>query len=227
MIILALVSGGVGFIAATLIFQPPTGYHPDWGDFPTWFAFIAAAVVGWVALTQLRSQQDQINAEAERNVKRDQLLDSQLREVQQRAVNSRRRQGEQIKLSGFPVQWNGSAFSEIINESDRPIRDIAPRMMQEGALVLPNEFRIAVRMPAPPGAPHSDRVYAPADADDFDLAGGRYFRLLAGKEIRVTFTADPTHYQSVKYVIRFTDDADVRWQLDDDMRLMVAPDNDW
>ena len=65
MIILALVSGGVGFIAATLIFQPPTGYHPDPGDFPTWFAFIAAAVVGSVALTQLRSQQDQINAEAE------------------------------------------------------------------------------------------------------------------------------------------------------------------
>ena len=224
---LALGSGAAGFIVATLVFQPPTGYHPDWGDFPTWLAFIAAAVAGGVALTQLKAQQDQINAEAERNIKRDQLLDSQLQEAQQRALTNQRRQGEQVRLSGYPMRADGRAFAQIVNDSERPIRDVACRMMQEGKPTLPTEFRVAVNLPGPPGSPQPDRTYFPAKAAEFDIASGQYLSLNAGKEIRISFAGDPMYAQSVKYVIHFTDDADVRWQLDDDMRLTTAPDEGW
>jgi hypothetical protein len=30
-----------------------------------------------------------------------------------------------------------------------------------------------------------------------------------------------------KYLVRFTDDAQNRWELGDDMHLRRAPDNDW
>src|ERR1700722_14493410 len=65
LIILVPVCGAAGFVAATLIFQPPTEYHPDWGDVPTWLAFVTAAVAGGVALRQLRDQQGELQRQAQ------------------------------------------------------------------------------------------------------------------------------------------------------------------
>jgi hypothetical protein len=219
---LALGAGAIGFVAATLIFQPPTGHHPDWGDFPAWFAFIAAAIAGGVALTQLKAQQDQINAEAERNVKRDQLLDSQLVEAQQRTIANQRRQAEKIRL-----QPDGSLAAKVSNESERPIRDVACRMEQDSQLIPPQKFNFVIYAPGPPGTPAPAHVSLPAKVGNYDLATGRFFRLLAGEEMRATFARDPQHAQSMKYVIRFTDDAEIRWQLNSDMRLTSTPDNEW
>jgi hypothetical protein len=219
---LALGAGAVGFVAATLIFQPPTEYHADWGNFPAWFAFIAAAIAGGVALTQLKAQQDQINAEAERNVKRDQLLDSQLAEAQQRTIANQRRQAEKIRL-----QPDGSLAAQVSNESQRPIRDVAWRMEQDSQLILPQKFYFVTYAPGPPGTPVSSSVPVPAKVGNYDLATGRIFRVLAGEKMKATFARDPQHVQSMKYVIRFTDDAEVRWQLNSDMRLTPAPGNEW
>jgi hypothetical protein len=54
-----------GFLAATLIFEKPWHLPPNWGDIPTWLAVVIAAVGGWIALSQLRSQQDVLKQDAE------------------------------------------------------------------------------------------------------------------------------------------------------------------
>jgi hypothetical protein len=54
-----------GFLAATLIFEKPWHLPPNWGDIPTWLAVVIAAVGGWIALSQLRSQQEVLKQDAE------------------------------------------------------------------------------------------------------------------------------------------------------------------
>ena len=122
------VSGGcviAGFLVGMLIFGSPWHLPPAWGDIPTWFLVVLAAVGGWVALSQLRTLQQQIADEAERNVKRDELLDKQLAEAETRAASERRRQAEDIE-----VRFGGST-GYVVNSSRRPISDITCKVMSK------------------------------------------------------------------------------------------------
>jgi hypothetical protein len=47
-----------GFLIAALIFGKPSHLAPNWGDIPTWLAVAVATAGGWIALSQLRSQQE-------------------------------------------------------------------------------------------------------------------------------------------------------------------------
>jgi hypothetical protein len=55
----------VGFLVAALIFGKPRHPPPNWGDIPTWLAVVVATVGGWIALSQLRGQQDVLRQDAE------------------------------------------------------------------------------------------------------------------------------------------------------------------
>lgn len=48
------------FLIAALIFGEPSHLTPNWGDIPTWLAVAVATAGGWIALSQLRSQQSQL-----------------------------------------------------------------------------------------------------------------------------------------------------------------------
>jgi hypothetical protein len=92
-----------GFLIALLIFGDPWHLPPDWGDIPTWLAVIVASVGGWIALSHLRQQQEVIEADIERQRKRDDLLDGQLRELADRERSRQREQAEQVTLVGRKV----------------------------------------------------------------------------------------------------------------------------
>lgn len=225
----------VGFLFAALLFGKPWHLPPAWGDIPTWLAFIAASAAAVAALIQLSRQQKQITEEAARNEKRDKLLDSQLVEAAERMKAYRRQQAEQIILTGFRVRPSRDGnpgrpgSCQVANESGRPIRDVTCRASVDGNLSLPTEFRIEAEFFPAIGsaATASTTSYLPADDGTFDLGTGSYLHLLANQIIRVGFPADTADAGNVRYLIRFADDAENRWQLDADMHLTVPPDSDW
>lgn len=55
----------VGFLVAALIFGKPRHLAPNWGDIPTWLAVAVATAGGWIALSQLRSQQEVIQQDGQ------------------------------------------------------------------------------------------------------------------------------------------------------------------
>src|ERR1022692_1393939 len=142
-----------GFLAALLIFGKPWHLPPDWGDIPTWLAVLVASVGGWIALSQLRAQQRQINAEAERSGQRDELLNRQLEEAEQRSRANRRRQAERVYLRVLTAVAGGAAICEITNASDRPIRWVKCRRLEPGYEAYPDAWWIGVEtenaVPAP------------------------------------------------------------------------------
>ncbi len=54
-----------GFLIGMLIFGKPWHLPPAWGDIPTWLAATAASIAGWIALSQLRGQQEVLRQDAE------------------------------------------------------------------------------------------------------------------------------------------------------------------
>ena len=97
----------------------------NWGDAPTWGAVFVGAVAGTAALIQLRQQGNVFKGEVERNKRRDELLDGQLRELERRETSRRREQAERID-----VTWNdmaerpGKSLVVVINGSHRPVREV-------------------------------------------------------------------------------------------------------
>jgi len=150
-ILLAICCAVAGFMAAAVLFGAPWHLPPAWGDIPTWLAFIAAAVAGSVALTQLSHQQRQLREEAARNLQRDELLSFQLTEAKEWMNAFRRQQAELVILTGVPsfnVEANGDGKARwmgrcvVENGSARPIRDVIVRMLINGNLILPTELLI-------------------------------------------------------------------------------------
>jgi hypothetical protein len=246
-IVLGIGCALAGFMLALLIFGDPWHLPPDWGDIPTWLAVIVASVGGWIALSQLRQQQAVIQADFAQQRKRDDLLDGQLRELADRERSRQREQAEQVTLSGGRVvlasppdpagetaqssgrlQDEPGGSSRVRNNSGRPARRVACRLMLDGQAIMPRRFANGATF-AGPGGIAGETMFLPATADDFDLGTGEYLNLLAGREILARFPVPGgvSYYDKATYLIRFTDDAGRRWELDDDMHLAPAPDGDW
>ena len=78
----AVIAFVAGFVLALVIFGKPWHLEPDWGDLPTWILAglaLAAGAVGFIQLDILRRQfqaeRRQAEADRQRDVKRDQLLE--------------------------------------------------------------------------------------------------------------------------------------------------------
>lgn len=228
-----------GFLLALLIFGDPWHLPPNWGNIPRWLAVLVASVGGWIALSQLRQQQAIIQSDIERSQKRDDLLDGQLRELADRERARQREQAEKVNLSLQPVRiseatdakpgghqpasasrWAGSC--RVTNGSGRPVRRVACRLNLDGREI--RAVRFAILSPIKKGR---REVFSPPP-DDSVLAD-EYLNLLALEMIIAYFTI-PEEIDVVRTkrcVIRFTDDADRRWELDANMHLIVAPDAKW
>jgi len=207
-----------GFVAAMLIFGSPWHLPPAWGDIPTWFLAGLAAVGGWTALSQLRSQQSQLrsqqeqfDAEARRNDKRDELLDRQLAEAETRAMTQRRQQAE-----GARVTRRGH-LGIVDNMSSRPVMKITCKIMSKvdrHGLMLPNgsgEVAAIATMPGWRFLPGGSKPTATLEILRPEAHGG------------FTFPDEPGTPDQV-LVAWFTDDAGFRWQLDEFQHLVPAGD---
>src|SRR5262249_54570242 len=112
----------------------------------------------------------------------------------------------------------------VDNNSQRPIWNIAPRLLVNGEVLPPSEFREEHDRGA-----ISLSGWGPAADVSVDEAAGKFLIMRSGKQIGANFEVPDVTLSSppAKYLVRFTDDAQVRWELDDDMHIRRAPDNDW
>jgi hypothetical protein len=236
-----------GFLVGLLIFGKPFHLPPAWGDIPTWLLVLVAAIAGWIALSQLRQQQEVIEEDIKRRQGRDELLDGQLRELADREEARQREQAEQVNLVPWPVklpkpttgaeaearkvhdeEQRRSGSCRVKNWSGRPIRRVACRLILDKRVIRAGKFGRGGTFSG--SGPLADEVmFFPAEPGDVDSAAGEYLNLLAAGEISAQFTIpdDIDSYQEARYVIRFTDDAERRWELDGDMHLTPAPDQEW
>lgn len=79
-------------------------------------------MAGWGRSYQLRILQRQVADEAQRNVKRDELVDRQLADAETRALYDRRTQAEDVVVS--VSVFNGELTGYVVNNSRRPVSDI-------------------------------------------------------------------------------------------------------
>jgi hypothetical protein len=198
---------------------PPHGV--DWGNVPAWLALTVATAAATVGLLQLRQQSNTLRGEVERNKRRDELLDGQLQEVQQRADDRPREQAESIDVSWVEDTRRGL----IHNRSRRPITKVVSRIVEtlsDGSQVLhqPEFWEVKeplgddynVRYPHDPVPELRPSATAKGFYKFTDLAWVK-FRKKERKDWRLA--------------ARFYDDAGRRWQLDQYMHLEPAPDDDW
>jgi hypothetical protein len=205
-----------GFLLGLLIFGEPWHLPPAWGDIPTWLLVVVAAIAGWIALSQLRQQQEVIEEDIARRQRRDDLLDGQLREFAERQRDRQREQAEQISVTPRPISLpkpttgaeartrkeTRSGSCRVANGSWRPVRHVGCRLILDDRTLPADNFGIAA---GPlPGGGSGPMMYFPAKPEDVDSATGQYLNLLAGEEILAQFTIpeEIDNYQTAIYVIR-------------------------
>lgn len=184
----------------------------NWGDFPTWVAVGVAAVGGTVALIQLRQQSNVLKGEVERNKRRDELLDGQLRDLKERQDDRVREQAEQIN-----VWWNDkNECGKISNLSRRPITQVvagnAIQLSDGGTSTnLVSQWRLTnVRQ-----------------TEISPISSAMVQVIRPGEVAEALFELNQLQGKNRRLVVRFHDDAGRRWQLDEFMHLERAPDDGW
>lgn len=170
----------------------------NWGNAPEWGALIAAAVGGWIALAQLRQQQRIIARELRRGAA---LEEARLRE-----------QAEAVDVA-WSVEGTQETFVKITNNSRRPLRGVDCRIVSErdGGLVA---------LPARAGEMQEKKLLKGSDwvLPKNGVAPGEWCNVLrAGGQAGFLMPEPPGLGQMA--LVRFTDDAGLRWQLDNELHL--------
>ena len=215
-----------GFVVGLLVFGEPWHLPPAWGDVPTWLLVVLAAAAGWVGFVQLGILRDQIAEEARRNAKRDELLDRQIAEAEQRSLTYERQQAEAVEIKAThsmariagsdPPTSHHVHGAEVSNESRRPIRNVACRIRPEpgDALQAAEKVGVFVEWAGEKRAFPSSRE-------------GVHIQLLrAGETGGFIFTGSKDEYPMASFTVRFTDDAGLHWQIDPDLHLEKLPNRD-
>lgn len=227
---IALVVGGLtGFV----VHAP--GRPSTWDDIQKWVTFLVIVFGLPTALfqlnlqrVQLRDQQAVIKADAERSKRRDELLDRQLEELEQRTLTTERAQAELVEFLWRPAPpldetKEGTVWMGVVeNKAHRPIRDVVCRIQThpaqdydftaQGIVELTSiPIALATQMPVVIGPKLGDRVAL--------IRGGKTFGFktsipVAGHEV-------------TRMIVRFTDDAGIPWQIDADLHLKKLPARDW
>lgn len=211
-----------------LIFRWPGNLRPAWGDLATWLLVVLAAAAGWIGFDQLAILRAQITEEAGRNKKRDELMDRQIAEAEQRSLTYERQQAEavDIKPSSSMARIDGSDpptshrvhGAEVSNESRRPIRNVACRIEPGPGDTLQAADKVGL----------FDEF---ADGRRAFLApwqGSHVSLLRAGKTAGFVFATDMKKHPKARLTVRLTDDAGLHWQIDPDLHLeKLASREEW
>lgn len=150
------------------------------------------------------------------------LQTRQLERLNSEAAALRRAQAEAVTLVHYAArvnffgveQWSEEEAVLVVNESSRPIRDLCSRIFDSAGNPVPSSL---VKNQEPPwrGQPIDDPATTQYEPVSLLRKGERLLFLWS-----FSFMGGPC-------LLRFTDDAGNRWQLDQDMHLETAPDDTW
>jgi hypothetical protein len=182
-----------------------------WGDVPTWLAVGVGTVGGVAALRQLTLQRDQL---------RDQqaVITAQTRQLERQqadAVDLTWRPGEEVKAAETNLAYRSeTTIVVVMNNSHRPVRNITARMSElaTNKVIEPIKF----------GRIWIDGLGVSALLT-FEPVIGDTAPVLAGGNNNVGFLFDfdvhPDALKKAAITVRFTDDVDLHWQIDQSLRL--------
>lgn len=190
------------------------GHSVAWGDVPTWLASIVIFIGLPAALLQLNMQRIQLR--------------EQQRELREHQVLLERQQANKISLTrdrsdSAPANYSATGrvwMAVITNDSERPIRDVASRiqLVQDGSLL--GDARIGELIPMP--AVQGGRAFQDSPAES------KAAMIRINHSYGFAFGVSADEYPTAQVVARFTDDAGMHWQLDQDLHLKKIGDrNDW
>ena len=181
-----------------------------------------------VQSSRLELQERQFEEQRTINRKRDELLDKQIRESEQRARTFDRQQAEAIDLKPGSTMRTVPGYApnslakvhdaDVANESRRPIRNVACRIeaspgsgLQEARLAGVYFTIPAMTLPSGAGRP-AGRALETAETPSIPL-------LRAGETGSFVFAVSTEQDPEAQVRLRFTDDAGVHWQIDHNLHL--------
>ena len=240
-----------GFLLGMLIFGSPWHLPPSWGDIPTWITAIATVglLVGAIVTAvyairafreqskavhdqaaMLRLQSEQLDEQRKINMLQVEDLRESLKERTRLREDAEREQADKIVLrmtfAPFPnyseedVPPFGVPVGEmvqmalVVNESRRPIRAVACRYGNASAVM---DGRLVDEQP---GSSNRLRLL-----DALPESSTRVIR--AGETYGFAFEIKSNRAIFGHGIARFTDDAGLHWQLDENQHLDQVPDRDW
>lgn len=190
------------------------GHNTAWGDVPTWLAAAIVFIGLPAALLQLNMQRIQLR--------------EQQHELREHHLLLERQQADKVDLirdygDSPPATYSAPGrvwMAVVTNNSERPIRDVASRIQLVQGSPLLGGARIGELIPNP------------------TLQGGRAFQDRSTENkvaiIRINhcygfvFGVSADEHPIAQVTTRFTDDAGLHWQLDQDLHLKRLDDrNDW
>jgi hypothetical protein len=191
------------------------------------FAYHAQAKAADELAKQVGIQSDQLKDQREANSKQAQVVDAQLREMQQRERIIERQQADLVTLTpssttvmlqqDMQLPPDADVFEALVfNGSHRPIRNVACRIeLTPGESPRESDFvGLSVR------APGGHRLSDPAE--------GSEARLIRAEETwGFVFQHEFKRYTDARITLRFNDDARLHWQIDHDMSLTKLDTRDW
>ena len=180
-----------------------------WGDVPTWLAVVGGSVGGYAALRQLSMQREQLKDQQELIAQQNRLLERQ----QAGAVAV-----EFSATLGGPagvIAEDSTAMvyqAVVINNSGRPIRDVAARITPQG-MVSAGAAAAALLANWEISSKASDRILSGRRNAD------RWPALAPGARCALIFAFEVDMYRNVAIAVRFDDDDGREWQVDQDLHL--------
>jgi hypothetical protein len=179
----------------------------NWGDAPTWLAVVVASVGGWIALRQLRDQQDVIRRQT---------------------IQLERQQAEQIGFSWESAKQVNETIDDPIwmgivrNDSHRPIRDVTCRIQPGPGQGFDLEAQgVGEIVDVGLGSNVSVPVFRHPKLDR------RVPLIRAGSRFGFKTTVPVKDHEVARMMVRFTDDAGLHWEVDPDLHLAKLDSRNW
>ena len=189
-----------------------------WGDVPTWLLLIVGVVGGGAALWQLRLQRIQLHDQQE-------VIANQTR-VQER------QQAEQVELSRRPAEpirsddeYRHVWMAVVENRSPRPIRNVVCRIKPSARPPGDHDGyeweAEAVAQLVPVELPRDTEIFADPDAI------GRVRVIPSNRKYGFKFPFPTKGHECAEFKVRFEDDTDLLWEIDNDLHLQKLDSRDW
>lgn len=234
-----------GFVLGMLIFGSPWHLPPAWGDIPTWVTAIAtmglligAIITARYAIKAFRKQSEELEEQREINKLQAQDLEESLKERKRLRQVAEREQANDVGFAWWPashvlimkpppqlppgtsghpqavahVDTSGMSVLIVGNESRRRILAAACRIEPSEGTGLTLAAEQIGQLADVPIEPHRAMLNNPADGKTTPLirAGSRY-----GFLVRFDLKKNP----DTRLAARFTDDAGLHWQINQDLHL--------